>query len=164
MTYMDLKTFTLYGPSNICGFHKGQVEIDELIAPIISELNLKGYHTAFCCSGHPYHSVCESFIDSEEFIKDLDGIIKVERLNREGCPIRFLHTISNDDFYIYFDKITCDDFVVPLPNGFTWYDEDTIRYEYSETEPYAFFSERLKACIELYEWVKELPKNIDEGE
>ena len=49
MVYMDLKTFTLYGPSNIDGFHEGQVEIDELIAPIIRELNLKGYHTAFCC-------------------------------------------------------------------------------------------------------------------
>ena len=35
MTYMDTKTFDLWADSNIDGFHEGQVEIDEVIAPII---------------------------------------------------------------------------------------------------------------------------------
>lgn len=45
MTYMDTKTFDLWADSNIDGFHEGQVEIDEVIAPIIRELNLKGYQS-----------------------------------------------------------------------------------------------------------------------
>lgn len=28
-------------------------QVDDLIAPVISLLNRKGYKTAFCCSGHP---------------------------------------------------------------------------------------------------------------
>jgi len=35
MTYMDTKTFDLWADSNIDVFHEGQVEIDEVIAPII---------------------------------------------------------------------------------------------------------------------------------
>ena len=29
------------------------VEVDEMILPVIRILNLKGYRTKFCCSGHP---------------------------------------------------------------------------------------------------------------
>ncbi len=50
MTYMDTKTFDLWADSNIDGFHEGQVEIDEVIAPIIRELNLKGYFPSNCRS------------------------------------------------------------------------------------------------------------------
>lgn len=31
-------------------------EIDDLILPIIRELNLKGYITKYCCSGHSYQT------------------------------------------------------------------------------------------------------------
>lgn len=37
-------------------------EVDELIAPVISILNKKGYYTSFCCSGHPYITESEGIM------------------------------------------------------------------------------------------------------
>lgn len=51
---MNLKTFEIWADSNIDGFENEHFEVDELIAPVIRELTLKGYTTKFCCSGHPY--------------------------------------------------------------------------------------------------------------
>ena len=58
MTYYDLKTNEIWADSNIAGFHDEHIEIDEVIAPLIRELNIKGYKTKFCCSGHPFYSLC----------------------------------------------------------------------------------------------------------
>ena len=46
------------------------IELDEWIAETIIILNNKGYHTAYCCSGHLYDEVCETYIkfESEECI------------------------------------------------------------------------------------------------
>lgn len=52
MAYYDLKTNEIWAESNIDGFHDEHIEIDEVIAPLIRELNIKGYKTKFCCSGH----------------------------------------------------------------------------------------------------------------
>lgn len=51
MTYYDLKTNEIWADSNIAGFHDEHIEIDEVIAPLIRELNIKGYKTKFCCWG-----------------------------------------------------------------------------------------------------------------
>ena len=56
MAYMKLNTFDIYQELlteeelSIDGF----VEIDELVAPVVSILNKKGYITSNSCSGHPY--------------------------------------------------------------------------------------------------------------
>lgn len=38
------------------------VELDELIAPTIILLNLKGYYTKYCCSGHWYDDCLSPYI------------------------------------------------------------------------------------------------------
>lgn len=47
---MELK----YCPKATCGGTE-VVEIDDLMMPIIIELNQKGYCTDYCCSGHSYN-------------------------------------------------------------------------------------------------------------
>ena len=154
MAYMDLNTFEIWAESNIAGFHDEHVEIDELIAPIIRELNLKGYKTKFCCSGHPYLSMNEAFACSEEVAKCIAGLVKTEVSEQDDFPIRALYIASDDDLYITFDGISRNDFSVPLPDGFWWDDEYTIRYGFSTAETYELLSERLGACKNLYQWAK----------
>lgn len=57
MAYYDLKTNEIWAESNIDRFHDEHIEIDEVIAPLIRELNIKGYKTKFCCSGHPFYAI-----------------------------------------------------------------------------------------------------------
>jgi len=54
MAYMNLETYDIFNMISNNVEKDKFVEIDELIAPIISLLNKKGYKTKFCCSGHPY--------------------------------------------------------------------------------------------------------------
>ena len=156
MVFMDLKTFELWAESNIDGFHDGQVEIDEVIAPIIRELNLKGYKTKFCCSGHPFVSLNEAFTTSEETAKGLGGLVKTENCDRADTPIRALYVTPDDYFYISFDEISSQDFPIPLPDGF-WWEDNIIRYEYSTDGVYELLEERLNVCKALYQWASILP-------
>jgi len=156
MAYMDLNTFEIWAESNIDGFHDEHIEVDELIAPIIRELNLKGYKTKFCCSGHPYYSLNEAFTSSEETAKGLVGLVKTEKTDNADIPIRALYVALDDDFYIAFDGVSSQDFTVPLPDGFWWDEDSIIRYSYSTREVYELLAERLNACKTLYEWANSL--------
>lgn len=44
------------------------IEVDELILPVIAELNCKGYYTEYCCSGHYYERNINSYIMFQEGI------------------------------------------------------------------------------------------------
>ena len=47
----------------------GQViDVDELMLPIIIELNKKGYYTEYCCAGHYYDKAPNSYILFQEGI------------------------------------------------------------------------------------------------
>lgn len=141
MFYLD-RNFDIY--KDPCDIRiKGPLfECDELMAPIIRELNLKGYKTVFCCSGH----VCDN-IYAEEEIGDCS--------NNENCYIAFAE--SADTLIIKGFK---------LPEGFEfedpefdvedcgymciirrWFDSDTPR-----------FTQMLDISKSLYEWVRKLPK------
>ena len=91
MAYYDLKTNEIRADSNIAGFHDEHIEIDEVIAPLIRELNIKGYKTKFCCSGHPFYSLCEAMVDSEETAKAFVGLIGTERTENPRVPVRALY-------------------------------------------------------------------------
>lgn len=97
MAYYDLKTNEIWADSNIAGFHDENIEIDEVIAPLIRELNIKGYKTMFCCSGHPFYSLCEAMVDSEETAKAFVGLIGTERTENPRVPIRALWRTSFND-------------------------------------------------------------------
>ena len=59
MAYMHSQTFDIIYNSNIDGYLDDYFEIDDYIAKPVQILNLKGYKTRFCCSGHPYDTVNE---------------------------------------------------------------------------------------------------------
>lgn len=50
--YIDSKNYGLYYKLQDSRIDAPLFEVDELIAPIISILNNKGYKTEYCCSGH----------------------------------------------------------------------------------------------------------------
>jgi hypothetical protein len=64
----------------------GVVELDELIAPTIIELNKKGYITQYCCGGHWYNSLFSAYIMfyddcmpetiPDGFIKESENVIR----------------------------------------------------------------------------------------
>ena len=157
MAYYDLKTNEIWADSNIAGFHDEHIEIDEVIAPLIRELNIKGYKTKFCCSGHPFYSLCEAMVDSEETAKAFVGLIGTERTENPRVPVRALYVTPDNDFYITFEENEQKAIVLALPDGFEWDDERTIRYTYNNFEFYAFLSERAKAAKALYDWATQLP-------
>ena len=156
MTFMDLDTYEIWAESNIDGFHKGHVKLDEDIAPIIRELNLKGYKTKGSCSGHPYYSLNEAFLRSNESARKLSGFIEAENTGQGEYPIKTLFVATDDELYISFDGVNKDDFPVPLPTGFRWDDDNTIRYDYNETGTYELIAERLNVCKTLYVWARTL--------
>lgn len=127
MAYYDLKTNEIWADSNIAGFHDEHIEIDEVIAPLIRELNIKGYKTKFCCSGHPFYSLCEAMVDSEETAKAFVGLIGTERTENPRVPVRALYVTPDNDFYITFEENEQKAIVLALPDGFEWDDERTIR-------------------------------------
>lgn len=65
MKRMCLNCFKVYAPTRKipcgnCG--SNLVKIDELYIAIIKLLNEKGYTTAYCCSGHIYEKLPQSYI------------------------------------------------------------------------------------------------------
>ena len=119
MTYYDLKTNEIWADSNIAGFHDEHIEIDEVIAPLIRELNIKGYKTKFCCSGHPFYSLCEAMVDSEETAKAFVGLIGTERTDNPRMPVRALYVTPDNDFYITFEENEQEAITVPFPVSWT---------------------------------------------
>ena len=58
---MHKRTFDILQGSNIDNELDDYFEVDELIALPIQKLNLKGYKTEFCCSGHLFPESGEAF-------------------------------------------------------------------------------------------------------
>ena len=72
MKKMCLSCFKVYSstrkkPCGNCG--NKLIKIDELYIVIIKILNQKGYRTTYCCSGHIYEKLPQSYILFDEGIK-----------------------------------------------------------------------------------------------
>lgn len=113
MFYMDKNTFRIYDQLSENENENDFFEVDELIAPIIRILNLKGYLTEFCCSGH-FDPIDEDEQYPATYIAFKAGIIipsypknasfELTDQLMDGnlrCTIRYREFINNydDDYY-----------------------------------------------------------------
>lgn len=156
MAYMKKTTFEYYSGSNIDHFLDDCFEVDEAIAPVIRELNLKGYTTMFCCSGHPCKDRCEMIYNdcTTDPRKTMLWIVAVDKLPDGENNYRIEFDIPGISLYIKFKEHY--DFE-QIPNEFE-YEDGVLDYIYDNEEPYDFLYERLTVCERLYEWAKQLPE------
>ena len=124
-------------PKNSC---TGEIiEVDELMLPIIIELNKKGYTTLNCCSGHYYEEIPHCYIMFKKTII-FDSLPKefTYQKNEPRTTIENCFGVLNSDSTYIIDK-----------------------YKNKEDKLYKLI---LLANIELLKWVKKLPKYINEGD
>lgn len=74
MVYMNCDTFELTSKRPTTAAFDF-IEIDDAIATSVSSLNLKGYKTAWCCSGHAYiHQAYIQFYFAETYPWDITNL------------------------------------------------------------------------------------------
>ena len=175
MAFIDSMTFDIYSEiESISEIYSRSFQCDDLIAPIISVLNKKGYRTKACCSGHPYegrnfvYSVSERLPYNETFScveineGDLEGDYPefrdfMSKFYKAGKKV-FRHLVKTTPYeaYILFDKkYFLEDVFLPIG----WFVEDNaIRYTFDhKQDPYYFMTTQVAAFMALYDWVQKLP-------
>jgi hypothetical protein len=132
MSYIDKENYNIYIDIEDIRIKSPLFEVDDLIAPVISMLNKKGYITTFCCSGH-----CDN------------------------SPITKGFTIKHDNCYISFQDLEIHKKIKTLPDKFKWeIDENSsiIRNDYDFIEKDYIYNQTVinTTMIKLYEWVLKL--------
>ena len=155
-------------------------ECDELIAPVIRALNLKGYKTAFCCAGHAYSELGEAKVTlldkNAPPEKAVRGTYYTEPLKgKKGWHYVKFKSDPTRHLYISFENGT----VLPAPpkgfefeadpqqpagytvttlDGETPDQKPTIYKDFSnKTSDYSFYRSLLTALRCLLEWAEGLP-------
>lgn len=112
------------------------VEVDDMLLPIIKKLNLKGYITKYCCSGHSYVNNTDTYIAF-----NIDTVPKI-------IPKDFV--LENEEYY--------------KENNWTFIgDMICIRKSYEDIPKNEIHEELLKTHLELIRWVDLLEDNSEEG-
>ncbi len=125
-------------------------ECDEFIAPIISLLNKKGYKTKFCCEGHLYDDAFTSQfapLEDNEVPNENNilGYISHEPINDENWKYQVHIRRSELNGYITFESyVNIERFLDTFPetNVFPYYDNQSIRWDYIDSDEKSFAEER----------------------
>ena len=181
MALIDKNTFEIFDAINNDEI-KNTFECDDLIAPAIRVLNLKGYKTCYCCSGHPFPSKteCLSYGSAtvDDFYESFSGIyeikeVKLEDLKDESAYERAKELMEGyskpGDNKLYIIKmqqyvsneayISFEEGMLPntLPEGWEFDVQYSIRVEMPATTEMEFFSNQVKVMEDLLKWANNLP-------
>lgn len=175
MAFIDSKTFDIYSEIEcVSEIYSRSFVCDDLIAPIISMLNIKGYKTKACCSGHPYPgknyvygiSGETTFVPTYSIEEVTEDNLKIEdeemkqfvlsKFSKGEKVYRHLVGTIPYEAYIFFEKAYFSE-DTELPLG--WYLEGKVlRYSFDpKLEPYYFLTNQIAVYMTLYEWVRKLP-------
>ena len=171
MAIINGKTFEIYSHSVDPKTLKNCFECDDLIAPIIRTLNLKGYTTTYCCAGHPYIEESEAIVYStiRPSFDLIPGTYYVRKVKNKKCKnielhhemnaykVRFAQYLTRESYILF--KEGCVPDTIPACWGYNA-DRNIISREYlvEKITPLEFFKEQLKCMEELQKWADSLPK------
>lgn len=175
MALINTTTFEIFHQNSVECTDDVYFECDELIAPTIEVLNLKGYKTQYCCSGHPYKDNIEFVVPKELDPEEIfPGIYKVEKvtakqLKAEGYDISNLKfpcqrvlckQFINAEAYIMFEE----GYMPPtIPNGWSKNKNSiSICVDEPETPVFNFLTKRLKVMKALFYWANSLPERKED--
>jgi len=143
MVYINETTFVMWDFPDIFEEMTGWFPVDEVIAPAVRELNLRGYRTTYSCSGHP--------------VSGLIPVYSSEPEDSDAEPCGYYETFSLS-LYVAFERDYGMGIITDLPNGVYMDDDNTvIRHKFSVVTGFPLLHERLEACEKLYQWTGTLP-------
>jgi len=169
MAIINGKTFEIYSHSADPRTLENSFECDDMIAPIIRTLNLKGYTTTFCCAGHPYIEESEAIVYSEKrpsydlipgtyyIRKSLKKKCKIAELEHEtnAYIVRFAQYLTRESYIVFKEGCVPD----TIPDSWEYNAERNLisrEYLVEEKTPLEFFKEQLECMEELQKWADSL--------
>ncbi len=173
MLSIDCENFDIIDPivdPDDLGFGVSAFDCDDLMAPIISELNKRGYYTQWCCQGH--------YIEyAERYREDIDVLIEGHTGYTELIPKHDKYSYPVISFHpeVY---LRMSNHISSLPSEWVAH---TIMYQYTPcfeprnefriclkdkdkcefSNPYEFYARMIELHKILYDWVCTLPTYSD---
>jgi len=173
MAYVHRETFDILEHIDLETGAEEYFECDEELCGVIALLNKKGYRTKYCCSGHLYDDLTDTFsveegeMTDEEILENVPGVQEII-FGKDGVRRVLLRQCVGLRTYILFEPGTAFPF---LPVRFRQRgDELSFLYQWDAAEflgrsasdiqkhPLIFYSVRLQVIRELTAWAEELPE------
>lgn len=170
MAFIHRDTFKIYNRSKIGDNELQDIdaffEVDDIIAPVISKLNIRGYATKYCCQGHPYRIFDDDMftLNPGELLQDVIHQGDIHREVHHVFPVSahtsyvFYETDVKPRAYIMFQEGVRLPFVLEGWNIDVEYSTFTIEKIYDvPSSPISFFSQLVQDMEEMLRFVEMLP-------
>ncbi len=147
-------------------------DCDEELAGIISILNKKGYRTLFCCSGHLYDDINDTFVlddtsmTEDDIRESFPGVLKIDDLPDGNRRLTLRQNLALKTYIMFDREIRLPS--VPenwrferhtLSHNYYWDEafEDVESLDWLKAHPFRFYRRRLELLSALFDWVETIP-------
>lgn len=171
MAFIHKNTFKIYNDSKIGNNRLSDIdaffEVDDILAPVISKLNIRGYSTKYSCQGHPYRSFSDDIVTMEP------GESLQEAIHRghKHQQVNHIVSISEHTNYVFYESDTIPRIYITFEKGISlptipqgWKSslnqsqQLTIAKEYTDKCTYlGFFTQMIDDIRSLLIFVEDLP-------